>query len=71
MAEQFLTSTQLRLVLEVGVNEKGEMKYKNKNYNNIKTTASAEELAVAADAILGLQSLRKAGFVRNDSYDLI
>ncbi|MFC4322644.1 DUF1659 domain-containing protein [Litchfieldia salsa] len=70
MAEQFLASSQLRLVFELGVDEKGEMKYKNKNYN-VKTTSTPEQLFAAASAILGLQSLKNAGFVRNDSHDLI
>ncbi|WP_078543523.1 DUF1659 domain-containing protein [Litchfieldia alkalitelluris] len=44
MAEQVLTGTSLRLILEAGVDQFGEMKYKSKNYNNIKTSATPDAL---------------------------
>ncbi|WP_078543544.1 DUF1659 domain-containing protein [Litchfieldia alkalitelluris] len=70
MAEQVLTGTSLRLILEAGVDQFGEMKYKSKNYNNIKTSATPDALFATANALLGLQSLKNAGIRRFDTNDI-
>ncbi|PLR69447.1 MULTISPECIES: DUF1659 domain-containing protein [Bacillaceae] len=70
MAETIILDSQLRLVFEVGVDEKGEPVFKSKNYNNIKTSATAEQLLEAATAITGLQTQLLAHVERNDSHQV-
>ena len=67
MAQAILQDSQLRLVYEVGVDENGEMQYKNKNYNNIKTAAATNDLFSVAQAIVGLQGYTLDSLERNDS----
>ncbi|THE10405.1 DUF1659 domain-containing protein [Bacillus timonensis] len=62
--------TQLRFEFENGVDDKGQMTYKNKNYNNINPLVTAEDLYAVAVSIEKLQSLQLVGFERNDSYSL-
>ncbi|WP_449537994.1 DUF1659 domain-containing protein [Ferdinandcohnia sp. Marseille-Q9671] len=70
MAEQAIQATQLRLVLDGGVDDKGKAIYKNKNYNNIDPFASADGLYAVATAILSLQSLSTVNIERNDTFML-
>lgn len=70
MAETIILDSQLRLVFEAGVNEKGEPVFKSKNYNNVKTSATAEQLLEAANAITGLQTQSLAFVERNDSHQV-
>lgn len=67
MAETILKDTQLRLVFDMGLNEKGKQVFKFKNYSNVKTSASAESLLAAAAAIAELQTNTLFGVERNDS----
>ncbi|WP_010677116.1 DUF1659 domain-containing protein [Bacillus timonensis] len=69
-ATQDIQSTQLRLVFENGVDGKGKVIYKNKNYNNINPASTADQLYSVAVAIEGLQSLQLFNIERNDSYML-
>ncbi|WP_010281108.1 DUF1659 domain-containing protein [Bacillus timonensis] len=69
-AYQDIQDTQLRLVFETGVDEKGKVIYKNKNYNNINPSATADQLYSVAVAIEKLQSLQLFNIERNDSYML-
>ncbi|THE11906.1 DUF1659 domain-containing protein [Bacillus timonensis] len=62
--------TQLRLEFENGLDDKGQMTYKNKNYNNINPLVTAEDLYAVAVSIEKLQSLQLIGIERNDSYSL-
>ena len=71
MAVQSIQKTQLRLVLEDDYDEFGKMQYRNKNYNNVKTSASADDLYSVALAIAGLQTKGIADIVRNDSHIII
>jgi len=67
MAVVQLVDSQLRLVFEAGIDEAGNPIYKNKNYNNIDTGATADQLLAAAQAIAGLQSKTLVHVERNDS----
>jgi len=71
MAEALITGSQLRIVFAAGVDEFGKPQYKTKNYNNIKPSATAEELLQAANAIIGLQSLELDKVERNNSHLII
>ncbi|MFT4416293.1 DUF1659 domain-containing protein [Fredinandcohnia humi] len=68
MAQAVIKDTQLRLVFEAGVDDKGKMKYQNKNYNNIKPSATTDQLYSVAGAISDLQSRALADIERNDKH---
>lgn len=70
MATTQLMDTQLRLVFDNGVDSKGKPVVKNKNFNNIDTNATAEELLQAAQAIASLQVKPLIAVERNDSHHI-
>ena len=70
MAQSIIQTSQLRLVFELGADADGRTKYKNKNFNNIKTTATADQLFSAAQAIASLQVHPLAQVERNDKHFL-
>ncbi|MCD5324368.1 MULTISPECIES: DUF1659 domain-containing protein [Pontibacillus] len=59
--------SQLQIVLEDGLDEEGNMTFKNKNFNNVKTDATADQLFAVASALVPLQQRSLAGIERNDS----
>ena len=67
MAAEVLLESQLRLVFDMGLDEKGKQIFKRKNYNNIKTSATADQLLQAAQAIGGLQTETLVFVERNDT----
>ncbi|APH03523.1 DUF1659 domain-containing protein [Bacillus weihaiensis] len=71
MANQVLLDSQLRLMYEAGVDEKGETIFKSKNYNNVKITSTADELLQVAQAIASLQTQTLATVERNNSNQLL
>ncbi|TXC82233.1 DUF1659 domain-containing protein [Metabacillus litoralis] len=71
MANQVLLDSQLRLVFDMGVDEKGKIIFKNKNYNNIKTSATADELLSVAQAIVSLQTETLSAVERNNSNQIM
>ncbi|MBM7606330.1 hypothetical protein JOC75_004378 [Metabacillus crassostreae] len=71
MANQVLLDSQLRLVFDMGVDEKGKIIFKNKNYNNIKTSATADELLSVAQAIVSLQTETLSSVERNNSNQIL
>jgi hypothetical protein len=70
MAQTYLQDVQLRLVLEVGFDGEGKMQYRSKNYNNINSSATAEQLFAVAQAIASLQTLQLNTIEKNDSFVL-
>lgn len=71
MAQQVLIDSQLRLVFDMGMDENGKTIFKNKNYNNVKTSSTPEQLLQAAQAIAGLQTETLALVERNNSNQII
>lgn len=71
MAEALIQGSQLRIVFEAGVDEHGKLQFKTKNYNNIKPSATADELLQATNAIIGLQRLSLDKVERNDTHMII
>jgi Protein of unknown function (DUF1659) len=67
MANEVLLETQLRLVFDMGMSENGKQIFKSKNYNNVKTSATADQLLQAAQAIAGLQTEVLAFVERDDT----
>jgi hypothetical protein len=70
MAQTYLTDVQLRLVLETGVDSEGRPQLKSKNYNNINSSATPDQLFAVAQAIASLQSLPLNTIEKNDSFVL-
>ncbi|GMB08671.1 DUF1659 domain-containing protein [Thermolongibacillus altinsuensis] len=62
--------SQLRLVFESGMTEDGKPLYKNKNYSNIKPTATESSLFSVAQALASLQSASLAHVQRTDFHVL-
>jgi hypothetical protein len=67
MAVQVLIESQLRLVFDLGLDEKGKTIFKNKNFNNVKTSSTADQLLQAAQAIASLQTETLSVVERNNS----
>lgn len=60
--------TRLQLVFDNGVDEiSGEAITKTKSFNNIKTTATAEQLLAISNALVPLQTLPLLMVKRNDT----
>jgi hypothetical protein len=49
----------------------GKPIYKSKNYNNLKTTATPDEIQSAALAMSGLQQYTLVRIQRNSNYDIV
>ena len=71
MATEVLLDSQLRLVFDMGLDENGKQIYKRKNYNNIKLSATADQLLQAAQAISSLQTEALAFVERDDTNQII
>lgn len=67
MAVTMLMDSQLRLTYENGMDEKGNVLMKRKNYSNIKLTATPDQLLTAAQAIASLQTQSLLLVERNDT----
>jgi hypothetical protein len=70
MATSSIQDSQLRLVLETGVDAEGKPIFKNKSFNNVKTSATADQLYATANALIGLQQHPIFNIEQNNSYTL-
>ncbi|WP_163530216.1 DUF1659 domain-containing protein [Halobacillus ihumii] len=61
------TNSQLQLVFENGTDEKGNVKYRTKSFNNVKMDATAEQLYNVAIVLVPLQQRLLLMIERNDS----
>ncbi|WP_079529650.1 DUF1659 domain-containing protein [Halobacillus hunanensis] len=61
------TNSQLQLVFENGTDEKGNVKYRTKSFNNVKMDATADQLYNVAIALVPLQQRLLSMIERNDS----
>lgn len=68
MAQSLIQQSQLRLVFEVGTDETGKPVYRRKNFNNIKVTATPEQLLSVSQALASLQTYPLAQIERNDMH---
>ncbi|WP_017755295.1 DUF1659 domain-containing protein [Calidifontibacillus oryziterrae] len=71
MAVEVMNDSQLHIEYNVGVDEHGEPIIKNKNYNNLKTTAAPNGIQAVAQAIAGLQQHALASVQRNSNYEIL
>jgi hypothetical protein len=70
MAQAMLAETKLRLIFEVGLNEKREPIFKTKTLN-VKKDATADQLNQAAQALSILCKDTLSGVERNDNLEII
>ena len=72
MAVSQIYQTQLRLVLENGINpDTNEPVYKRKTFNNVKSEATADQLQTVAQSLASLQQLPLAKVERTDHAQII
>lgn len=69
MATTAIQDTQLRMVFDAGMDGEKQL-YKNKNFSNVKTSASADQLYAVANALAPLQELPLLSVERNDSHSI-
>lgn len=71
MAVQELMSSSLQLILNDGIDEgSGQPIYRTKSFNNVKTTANAEQLYAVSTAMAALQELPLYNVQRRDNSDI-
>jgi hypothetical protein len=68
MAQAIISDSQLRLVFDMGVDENGKVIYKNKNFSNIKTSATTDGLFAVAQGLVSLQQHPVSAIERNDTH---
>jgi hypothetical protein len=71
MAQASLVDSNLRLVFETGVNQKGEPIHKGKLYSNLKPEASVNQLFQTAQAIGSLSRDPLITVERSDRSDIM
>jgi hypothetical protein len=71
MAMAMLKGSNIRLMFEAGIDEKGEPIFKGKTYSNVKKEATADQVQQAAIALGGLSANTLSSVERNDSFDII
>jgi hypothetical protein len=71
MAQATLIDSNLRLVFEVGVDEKGEPIIKSKMYSNLKQEATTNQIFQAAQAIGALSQAPLYTVERSDRFDIM
>ncbi len=71
MAMAMLKDSNMRLVFEAGLNEKGEPIFKSKTYRYVKKDATPDQVKEAAVALGGLSANLLSSVERNDSFDII
>jgi hypothetical protein len=71
MAQATLIDSNLRLVFEVGVDEKGEPIFKNKMYSNLKHEATTDQIFQAAQALGALSQAPLNTVERSDRFDIM
>ncbi|WP_226036866.1 DUF1659 domain-containing protein [Aquibacillus saliphilus] len=67
MAVAQLIDSRLQLSFEDGVTEKGEVIIKNKSFNNVKTSATPDQLLAITVALVALQQKTLHSIKRNDT----
>lgn len=71
MAVATMTSSRLQLILDDGVDEvSGKQLFKTKGFNNVKTTATANQLYAIASAVSPLQERPLDSIERKDDSEI-
>lgn len=67
MASATMTESRLQLVFEDGLDGEGNPVFSNKNFNNVKTTATTDQLYAVTMAIVPLQQRTLSGIERDNT----
>lgn len=70
MADYAVENVQLRLMYELGEDDKGNLMYRTKNYNNVKVDAEVTALLQAVGAISELQTTPVSNVRRSELHFL-
>ncbi|MFB3164980.1 DUF1659 domain-containing protein [Neobacillus sp. 179-J 1A1 HS] len=71
MAQAVVTSSKLRLVFQVGMDDEGKPVLKAKTFNNIQKSATPDQLLRAAQALIGLSNDTLSNIERVENADLL
>lgn len=71
MAQAVITSSKLRLVFQVGMDDEGKPVLKAKTLSNIQKSATPDQLFQAAQALSGLSNDTLSNIERIDNADLL
>jgi hypothetical protein len=71
MAMAMLKDSNIRLMFEAGVDEKGVSVFKPKTYRYVRKEATADQVQQAAVALGGLSANLLSSVERNDSFEII
>lgn len=66
-----IISSRLSLIFEVGTDEHGEAIFQTKSFNNVKDSASNEQLLAIANAISSLQQYSLSRVERTNVHSLL
>ncbi len=67
MALATMTDSRLQLIFEDGLDEEGKPLFSNKNFNNVKTSSTTDQLYAVTMALVPLQQLQLSGIERDDT----
>lgn len=70
MATAVLDDSRLTITFDAGVDTEGKPVYKRKNFNNIKTSATHDQLFEMVQALAPLQQYPVSQIERSNSFDL-
>lgn len=70
MAQEYLKTSNLKLVFDYGVDEDNKPIYKSKTFNRIRHQATADELYQAAEAIGSLSEQPLWAVEKNNTYQI-
>ncbi|MCF6136813.1 DUF1659 domain-containing protein [Pseudalkalibacillus berkeleyi] len=70
MATAVLDDTRLTITFDAGVDNEGKPVYKRKNFNNIKTTATHDQMFEMVQALAPLQQYPVSQIERSNAFDL-
>ena len=71
MAMAILKDSNIRLMFDAGVDEKGEQVFKGKTYRYVRKEATADEVQQASVALGNLSASVLGSVERNDSFEII
>lgn len=70
-AQEIMTDSQIRLVFDLGIDLDGNPIRKNKNFNNIKMSATATGLQTVVQALVPLQKNTLISVQRSNDYEIV
>jgi hypothetical protein len=71
MVNEIISNSQIQMVLDHGLDIEGNPIFKNKNFNNVKTTATPDGLYAVATALVPLQQHVLSTLERSNTYTIV